>query len=180
MSRIGKQPIKIPTGVKVAISGAKVDVTGPKGTLSWTVPAGVQATVSANEVILTRASDDSPVRALHGMSRSLVANLVRGVSAGFERKLFIDGIGYRAALASGGRSIELALGFSHPVEFLLPAGITAKTEKPTEVVVSGIDKYLVGEVAARLRRLRPAEPYKGKGIRYDGEVIRRKVGKAGK
>jgi large subunit ribosomal protein L6 len=175
MSRIGKQPIPIPQGVKVQIEGDLVRAEGPKGKLTQPVPSGLRAAVDNGRVVITRAGDDRRVRALHGLTRALMANMVHGVLAGFEKKLEIIGIGYRAQLQ--GRNIQLALGYSHPVIFPLPETITAEIDKQTLITVRGPDKALVGQTAAKLRALRNPDPYKGKGIRYAGEVVRRKVGK---
>ena len=175
MSRIGRKPINIPQGVKVYIEGATVRAEGPKGKLSQPVPTGLSAKLDNNVLVITRAGDDRRVRALHGLARSLVANMVTGVKEGFEKKLEIVGIGYRAQLQ--GRVIQLALGYSHPVVFPLPDGITAEIDKQTAITLRGADKALLGETAAKLRALRKPDPYKGKGIKYADEVIRRKVGK---
>ncbi|HBH01536.1 MAG: 50S ribosomal protein L6 [Candidatus Rokubacteria bacterium RBG_16_73_20] len=175
MSRIGKKPIRIPSGVKVQIEGATVRAEGPKGKLAQPVPAGLSARLENNELVITRAGDDRRVRALHGLARALVANMVAGVKDGFEKKLEIVGIGYRAQLQ--GRVIQLALGYSHPVIFPLPDGITAEIDKQTAITLRGADKALLGETAAKLRALRKPDPYKGKGVKYADEVIRRKVGK---
>jgi large subunit ribosomal protein L6 len=179
MSRIGKLPIAVPSGVDVAIDGRTVTVKGPKGTLSHTVIEPI--TVERDEtgtVVLKRPDDERRNKAMHGLSRTLVNNLVVGVTNGYEKKLEIHGVGYRVALK--GSSLEFALGFSHPVVIEAPEGITFRVETPTRFSVSGIDKQLVGEVAANIRKLRKPDPYKGKGVRYAGEVIRRKVGKTGK
>jgi large subunit ribosomal protein L6 len=179
MSRIGKLPITVPSGVDVAIDGRTVTVKGPKGTLSHTVIEPI--TVERDEtgtVVLKRPDDERRNKAMHGLSRTLVNNLVVGVTNGYEKKLEIHGVGYRVALK--GSSLEFALGFSHPVVIEAPEGITFQVETPTRFSVSGIDKQLVGEVAANIRKLRKPDPYKGKGVRYAGEVIRRKVGKTGK
>ena len=175
MSRIGRKPINIPQGVKVQIEGATVRAEGPKGKLAQPVPAGLSARLENNELVITRAGDDRRVRALHGLARALVANMVAGVKDGFEKKLEIVGIGYRAQLQ--GRVIQLALGYSHPVIFPLPEGITAEIDKQTAITLRGADKALLGETAAKLRALRKPDPYKGKGVKYADEVIRRKVGK---
>jgi len=175
MSRIGKKPISIPQGVKVQVEGSLVRAEGPKGKLAQPVPAGLSAAIENNHVVISRSGDDRHVRALHGLARALVANMVAGVKEGFERKLEIVGIGYRAQLQ--GRNIQLALGYSHPVIFPLPEGITAEIDKQVSITLRGADKALLGETAAKLRGLRKPDPYKGKGIKYAGEVIRRKVGK---
>ena len=175
MSRIGKQPIPIPPGVKVAVDGLTVRAEGPKGKLAQSVPAGLTPRVAGATVVIDRGSDERRVRALHGMARALVANMVTGVKEGFERKLEIIGIGYRAQMQ--GKTIQLALGYSHPVIFPLPDGITAEIDKQTAITLRGADKALLGQTAAKLRTLRKPDPYKGKGIRYLGEFVRRKVGK---
>jgi large subunit ribosomal protein L6 len=175
MSRIGKKPIPIPAGVKVAVEPDRVSAEGPKGKLSQPVPRGLTATVDDGHLRIGRSSDERTMRALHGLTRSLVANMVTGVKDGFERKLEIVGIGYRAQLQ--GRSIQLALGYSHPVVFPLPEGVTAEIERQTVITLRAADKALLGQTAATLRALRKPDPYKGKGIKYSDEVIRRKVGK---
>jgi large subunit ribosomal protein L6 len=175
MSRIGKQPIRIPQGVKVQVEGLTVRAEGPKGKLAQPVPAGLTPRVADGTIVIERAGDDRRVRALHGLARALVANMVNGVKDGFERKLEIVGIGYRAQMQ--GKSIQLALGYSHPVLFPLPDGVTAEIDKQTAITLRGADKAVLGQTAAKLRALREPDPYKGKGIRYAGEVVRRKVGK---
>jgi large subunit ribosomal protein L6 len=175
MSRIGKKPIPIPAGVKIHVNEGSVSAEGPKGTLSQPVPSGLSAAVEANILVISRAGDDRRSRALHGLTRALVANMVSGVKDGFERKLDIVGIGYRAQMQ--GKAIQLALGYSHPVIFPLPEGITADIDRQTAITLRGADKALLGETAAKLRALRKPDPYKGKGITYSDEVIRRKVGK---
>lgn len=175
MSRIGRAPIPIPDGVTVDISGQKVVVTGPKGELRHTVVEPIRIAQEDGQLVVTRPTDRGPHRALHGLSRSLVANMVQGVSAGFERQLEIVGVGYRAQLR--GTALELSVGYSHPVTIDPPEGISFEVPSPTQVVVRGIDKQLVGEITAQVRGVRPPEPYKGKGIRYADETVRRKVGK---
>jgi large subunit ribosomal protein L6 len=175
MSRIGKKPIPIPQGVKVNLDGRLVRAEGPKGKLEQPIPTGLTATVNDGQLLITRVSDQRTLRALHGLTRSLVANMVFGVKDGFERKLEIVGIGYRAQLQ--GRNLQLALGFSHPVVFPLPEGVTAEVEKQTAITLRGADKAQLGQTAAKLRALRKPDPYKGKGIRFAGESVRRKVGK---
>lgn len=175
MSRIGRKPIVIPPGVKVHIEGALIRAEGPKGKLSQPVPAGLKAAMDDGKVTIARQGDDRKIRALHGLARALIANMVNGVKDGFEKKLEIVGIGYRAQ--SQGRNLQLALGYSHPVIFPLPEGITAEIDKQTAITLRGADKALLGETAAQLRALRKPDPYKGKGIKYADEVIRRKVGK---
>ena len=180
MSRIGKLPIPVPSGVEVTISGADVTVKGPKGTLSHTVrePITVER-ADSGEISVNRPNDERVSKSLHGLTRTLVANMVTGVTAGYEKKLEIVGVGYRV-ISKGPTELEFALGFSHPVKVNAPEGITFTVEAPTRFTVLGIDKQQVGEVAANIRKLRKPEPYKGKGVRYAGEVVRRKVGKAGK
>jgi large subunit ribosomal protein L6 len=175
MSRIGKKPIQIPEGVTVQITPGRVSVKGPKGELSQVVSPEMK--VEQNDGVLTveRPTDRGEHRALHGLTRSLIANMVEGVTDGFERRLEIQGVGYRARLQ--GKALELALGYSHPVKLAAPDGIEFEVPRPTEVIVRGIDKQLVGETAAQVRKSRPPEPYKGKGVRYAGEHVRRKVGK---
>ena len=175
MSRIGKKPIPIPQGVKVQLDGLTVRAEGPKGKLSQMVPAGLTPKVADGTLVIERSGEDRRVRALHGLARALVANMVTGVKDGFERKLEIVGIGYRAQMQ--GKAIQLALGYSHPVIFPLPDGITAEIDKQVGITLRGADKALLGETAAKLRSLRKPDPYKGKGIRYQGEVVRKKVGK---
>jgi len=175
MSRIGKLPIPIPQGVKIQVDGATVRAEGPKGKLAQLVPTGLTTRVADSTIFIERAGDDRRVRALHGLARALVANMVTGVKDGFERRLDIVGIGYRAQMQ--GKNIQLALGYSHPVIFALPDGITAEIEKQVSVTLRGADKALLGQTAAKLRALRKPDPYKGKGIKYSDEVIRRKVGK---
>jgi large subunit ribosomal protein L6 len=175
MSRIGKQPVAIPQGVKVQIENGLVRAEGPKGKLSQFLPDGLVAKLENNTLVLTRAADDRQARALHGTARALVANMVNGVKNGFERKLEIVGIGYRAQMQ--GKAIQLALGYSHPVIFPLPDGITAEIDKQVTITLRGADKAVLGQTAAKLRALRKPDPYKGKGVKYANEVIRRKVGK---
>jgi large subunit ribosomal protein L6 len=179
MSRIGKLPIPVPSGVDVALEGRDVTVKGPKGTLSHTLPETIKVERSEDGTLSVRRPDDErESRALHGLTRSLVANMVTGVTDGYEKKLEIVGVGYR--VTAKGQNIELSLGYSHPILFEAPEGITFAVESPTKFAVRGIDKQKVGEVAANIRKLRKPEPYKGKGVRYEGEHVRRKVGKAGK
>ena len=175
MSRIGKKPIELPAGVSVSIDPGRVMVNGPLGELTQQVPQRMKIEQSDGELVVTRPTERGDDRALHGLTRSLVANMVEGVTKGFERKLEIQGVGYRAALR--GTSLELSVGFSHPVVIEPRQGITFEVPTPTEIVVKGIDKQQVGQTAAEVRRVRPPEPYKGKGIRYEGEYVRRKVGK---
>jgi large subunit ribosomal protein L6 len=175
MSRIGRRPIEIPSTVAVAISPGRVQVNGPLGELSQQVPTRMQIEQRDGEIVVTRPTDRGEDRALHGLTRSLIANMVEGVTKGFEKRLEIQGVGYRAILK--GNSLELAVGYSHPVTIEPPAGITFEVPQPTQVIVKGSDKQAVGEIAAKIRKVRPPEPYKGKGIRYEGEWVRRKVGK---
>ena len=175
MSRIGRAPITLPAGVEIDIGPGRVGVKGPRGTLEQAVPHEMTVSVDDGVVTVTRPTDRGPHRSLHGLTRTLVANMVEGVTNGYEKRLEIQGVGYRAALR--GSSIELLLGFSHPVVVEAPAGIEFEIPAPTQIIVRGIDKQSVGQVAADIRRLRPPEPYKGKGIRYTGEIVRRKVGK---
>ena len=179
MSRIGKLPIAVPSGVDVAIEGAQVTVKGPKGTLSHTVAAPITVEQGEGVLDVKRPDDERESKALHGLTRTLVNNMVVGVTEGYEKKLEIVGVGYRV-LSKGPTQLEFQLGYSHPITFNAPDGITFSVEGPTRLGVQGIDKQLVGEVAANIRKLRKPEPYKGKGVRYAGEHIRRKVGKAGK
>lgn len=178
MSRVGQKPISIPAGVKVTLDGLRVSVEGPKGSLEREFSDRVAVTIEDGVVSVTRSDDARQTRALHGLSRALLANMVLGVSDGFRRELAIVGVGYRAILK--GSDLELQLGFSHPVKVAAPSGITFEVPEPTKVIVSGFDKEEVGQVAADIRKLRPPEPYKGKGIRYSDEHVRRKAGKAGK
>ena len=175
MSRIGKRPIEIPAAVSVAISPGRVQVNGPLGELSQHVPARMQIEQRDGEIVVTRPTDRGEDRALHGLTRTLIANMVEGVTNGFQRRLEIQGVGYRAALR--GTSLELNVGYSHPVVIEPRPGITFEVPQPTVVLVRGTDKQVVGQQAADIRRVRPPEPYKGKGIRYEGEYVRRKVGK---
>ncbi|MFQ6020009.1 MAG: 50S ribosomal protein L6 [Dehalococcoidia bacterium] len=178
MSRIGKQPIPIPSGVEVRIEGQRVNIKGPQGELSREIPAAMRVQVSDGVVSVKRPSDRPHHRALHGLSRSLLANMVTGVSEGFTKVLELQGVGYRAQMQ--GPNLVLAVGYSHPVEVPPPPGIQFEVDGTSRVLVKGIDKELVGQVAAEVRAVRPPEPYKGKGIRYAGEYVRRKAGKAGR
>src|SRR2546428_415211 len=175
MSRIGKQPIEIPSGVEVGIEGSRVTVKGPRGTLEQTLHPELRIVRDDGVIRVERPSDEAFHRALHGLSRTLIANMVEGVTKGFEKRLEIVGVGYRAALK--GSDLELAVGYSHTVTIKPRTGITFDVPTPTEVVVKGTDKQMVGQTAAEIRKVRPPEPYKGKGIRYEGEYVRRKVGK---
>jgi len=178
MSRIGRMPVAIPSGVDVTIDGRQVTVKGPKGTLSLEVVQPIEVKQADGTITVSRPSDEGEIRALHGLSRSLIANMVTGVTDGYSKTLEIVGVGYR--VQARGKDLEFSLGYSHPVPVSPPDGITFRVETPTRLVVEGIDKQQVGEVAANLRKLRKPDPYKGKGVRYQGEQIRRKVGKAGK
>jgi len=175
MSRIGKQPIELPSGVNVAISPGRVQVNGPLGELSQNVPARMQIEQDDGNLVVKRPTERGDDRALHGLTRSLIANMVEGVTKGFEKRLELQGVGYRATLR--GTDLELNVGFSHPVVVKPPQGISFEVPDATSVLVKGIDKQQVGEIAAEVRKVRPPEPYKGKGIRYEGEYVRRKVGK---
>ena len=178
MSRIGRVPVPVPTGVDVTIDGRVVTVNGPKGTLTHTVASPIQVVQEDGALVVSRPDDEREARSLHGLTRTLLANLSTGVTEGYTKRLEIVGTGYR--VTAKGDTLEFALGFSHPVNVAPPAGITFAVEAPTRFSVSGIDKQQVGEVAANIRKIRKPEPYKGKGVRYAGEVVRRKVGKAGK
>ena len=175
MSRIGRQPIPLPAGVTVAIEPEAVRVNGPMGELSERIHKDIVVTQDGEQLLVSRPTDRGEHRALHGLTRSLVANMVHGVTSGYEKRLEIQGVGYRAQLK--GKNLELAVGFSHPVGVAAPEGIEFEVPQPTRVVVRGISKQLVGETAAIIRKQRPPEPYKGKGIRYEGEHVQRKVGK---
>jgi large subunit ribosomal protein L6 len=178
MSRIGKLPIPVPAGVEVKIDGQVVEVKGPKGTLTHTVPAPITIAVEDGTILVTRPDDERTSRSLHGLTRTLIANNITGVTVGFTKGLEIVGTGYR--VAQKGAALEFALGYSHPITVEPPAGISFTVDGNTKLTVHGIDKQAVGEVAANIRKLRKPEPYKGKGVRYAGEVVRRKAGKAGK
>jgi large subunit ribosomal protein L6 len=178
MSRIGRLPIVVPSGVDVTLDGRDVTVKGPKGSLHLAVASPIEVHQNDGVITVTRPSDEGEIRALHGLSRSLIANMVTGVTSGYAKTMEIVGVGYR--VQAKGKDLEFALGFSHPVLIQPPDGISFRVESPTRFVVEGIDKQQVGEVAANIRKLRKPDPYKGKGVRYSGEVIRRKAGKAGK
>ena len=178
MSRIGRQPIPVPAGVTAKVDGSDITVSGPKGTLTLTVADPIVVTEEDGSLVVTRPDDERASRSLHGLTRTLVANMVTGVTEGYEKGLEIVGTGYR--VAAKGTDLEFQLGFSHPVLVKAPEGITFQVESPIKFKVQGIDKQKVGEVAANIRKIRKPEPYKGKGVRYEGEVVRRKAGKAGK
>ena len=177
MSRIGKLPVTVPSGVTVSVDGNTVKVKGPRGELQHRVPGGITVARNENTLNVTRATDEENHKALHGLTRSLIANMVEGVTAGYKKNLEITGVGFKAEVKPYG--LQLSLGFSHTIEYKAPAGIKLTAPQPTQVQIEGSDKALVGQVAAEIRGLRPPEPYKGKGIKYAGEVIRRKAGKAG-
>ncbi len=175
MSRIGKQPIEVPAGVNVALSPGRVQVNGPLGELSQQVPLRMTIEKQEETLVVTRPTDRGEDRSLHGLTRTLIANMVDGVTKGFEKRLEIQGVGYRASMR--GNDLELLVGYSHPVIITPRPGITFEVPVPTQITVKGIDKQMVGQTAAEIRKVRPPEPYKGKGIRYEGEHVRRKVGK---
>ena len=175
MSRIGRAPIPVPSSVTLTVTDGRVTVKGPNGTLERTIPEGITVRQDGDVLVVERPDDEREHRALHGLTRSLVANMIQGVTAGYEKRLEIQGVGYRAQLR--GRDLELAVGYSHTVPIAAPQGIEFEVPQPTRIVVRGISKQLVGETAAIIRKQRPPEPYKGKGIRYEGEYVRRKVGK---
>ena len=177
MSRIGKLPITVPSGVTVTVDGNTVKVKGPRGELQHQVPGGISVSRTDNTLNVTRATEEENHKALHGLTRSLIANMVEGVTTGYKKNLEITGVGFKAEVRPYG--LQLSLGFSHTIEYKAPAGIKLTAPQPTQVQIEGSDKALVGQVAAEIRGLRPPEPYKGKGIKYAGEVIRRKAGKAG-
>ncbi len=177
MSRIGKKPVTIPKGVTVTLDGSKISVKGPKGELSRSLPAAMLVSMKDNEVIVERPSEENEHKALHGLTRTLVANMVEGVTTGFSKQLEIVGVGYKAEVRPYG--LQLSLGFSHVIEYKAPVGIKLSAPQPTQVTIEGANKEMVGQVAAEIRSYRPPEPYKGKGIKYAGEQVRRKAGKAG-
>jgi len=177
MSRIGKKPVPIPKGVTVTLDGSKITVKGPKGELSRSLPGAMLVSMKDNEVIVERPSEENEHKALHGLTRTLVANMVEGVTTGFSKQLEIIGVGYKAEARPYG--LQLSLGFSHVIEYKAPAGIKLSAPQPTQVTIEGANKEMVGQVAAEIRSYRPPEPYKGKGIKYAGEQVRRKAGKAG-
>lgn len=176
MSRIGRKPIPILRGIKVEKKNGTIQVTGSRGTLTATVHPTISVEIKDNQIVLSRTSDEKPAKALHGLWRALVNNMVMGVSEGFQKRLEIVGVGYKAELR--GKKLQLALGYSHPIVFSPPDGIKIEVPQPTNITISGADKQLVGQVAAKIRSFRPPEPYKGKGVKYEGEFIRRKAGKA--
>ena len=178
MSRIGRMPITVPSGVEVTINGQHVSAKGPKGSLALTVAEPIKVSQADGVITVARPNDERMVRSLHGLSRSLVANVIEGVTTGYSLTINIVGVGYR--VAEKGKDLEFQLGYSHVINFPAPEGITYKVESPTKLVISGIDKQLVGETAAKVKKLRKADPYKGKGLRLEGEKVRRKAGKAGK
>jgi large subunit ribosomal protein L6 len=178
MSRIGKRPIPVPQTVTVTIDGQTVAVKGPKGELSHTLPSSIEVTQEGETLLVRRRNESRVARQMHGLSRTLVSNMVEGVSNGFQKRLEIQGVGYRAQVQ--GKTLSLSVGYSNPVQVNPPSGITLAVENNTNVIVSGIDKEIVGNIAAKIRDIRPPEPYKGKGIRYSGELVRRKAGKSGK
>jgi large subunit ribosomal protein L6 len=175
MSRIGKRPIEVPSGVIVSVDPGRVTVSGPKGELRQQIPVRMKIEHDESSIVVTRPTERGEDRALHGLTRTLIANMVEGVTNGFEKRLEIQGVGYRAALS--GTNLELQVGYSHSVRIVPREGISFEVPIPTQVIVRGIDKQVVGQTAAEIRKVRPPEPYKGKGIRYEGEVVRRKVGK---
>jgi large subunit ribosomal protein L6 len=177
MSRVGKKPIPIPSGVKIQIEEGAVRVEGPKGKLALAQNPAIAVAVEAGQVVCRRGSEERQARALHGLTRSLVANMIQGVTDGFAKRLDLVGVGYRAAIQ--GRNLTLTLGYSHPIVFPMPPGISIEVKDQTQITINGADKQQVGAVAATIRRFRPPEPYKGKGVLYAGEVVRRKAGKAG-
>ena len=177
MSRIGKRPVPIPAGVTATVTGHEIKVKGPKGELSRTLNREITVAVAGAELLVTRPSDESRHKALHGLTRTLVANMVEGVTKGYSKTLEINGVGYKAEVKPFG--LTMSLGFSHQIHVKAPAGIKLTAPQPTQVIIDGADKEKVGQVAAEIRNLRPPEPYKGKGIKYAGEVVRRKAGKAG-
>ena len=178
MSRIGKMPVAVPSGVEVTLNGQDLSIKGPKGTLTHNFPELIKAVKEDSSIIISRASDERLAKSLHGLSRTLVANMITGVTQGYSKKIVITGVGYK--VAAKGKDLEFALGYSHPVPFPAPAGITFTVESPTELVVTGVDKQLVGETVAKIQKLRKSDPYKGKGLHLQGQRIRRKAGKTGK
>ena len=179
MSRIGRNPITVPSNVTISVAGETVTVVGPHATMTRTIPEGITFSQEGDTLVVDRANDETSQRSLHGLTRTLVANMVKGVTDGWTKELEIIGVGYRASAGSPG-ILDLALGFSHPVKFTAPEGVTFEVPTPTRVIVKGPDKEIVGQVAANIRKLRKPEPYKGKGVRYLGERVQRKAGKAAK
>lgn len=175
MSRIGNKSVPVPSGVELKLEGRKLSVKGPKGSLEWEIPFGIEVKVENGSAFVSRSKDDKQTRVFHGLTRAYLNNMITGVSTGFTRTLQIEGVGYRAALK--GKDLELSLGFSHPVSYPVPQGITIEMEGNTTIHIKGIDKQQVGQVAAEIRKIRPPEPYKGKGVRYASERVRRKAGK---
>jgi large subunit ribosomal protein L6 len=179
MSRIGKQPIQVTKGLNVKIQGSRISVKGPKGELTWEFPPEMKVSVQDERLLVERPSDTKRLKALHGLTRNILANMVKGVNEGYQKVLEITGVGYRSQIQ--GKKLIMSLGYSHPVEYFLPEGITAEIDaKKNRITLNGIDRQLVGQVAANIRQLRPPDPYKGKGIRYDREMVKLKAGKAGK
>jgi len=176
MSRIGKMPVAVPAGVTVAVEGKSVSVKGGKGELTFDLKGGIEVAVEENQVMVSRADDTKASKSMHGTTRSIINNMIEGVAKGYQKELEIQGVGYKAIMK--GSSVILSLGFSHEIDYAIPEGITIELPTQTDVKISGIDKQLVGQVAARIRSFSPAEPYKGKGVRYKGEQVRRKEGKA--
>ncbi|MFO0958479.1 MAG: 50S ribosomal protein L6 [Isosphaeraceae bacterium] len=177
MSRIGRKPVTIPANVKIALADSTIQVEGPKGKLEFTYQPSIKVEHASNEITVSRSSDEGPIRALHGLTRSLIANMVEGVTTGYTRKLEIQGVGYQAQLKKA-NTVALQVGYANQVVLEAPAGVTVTIPDPTHIVISGADKQAVGQFAAQIRKVRPPEPYKGKGIRYEGEAVRRKAGKA--
>ena len=175
MSRIGQKPIEIPKGVKLVVNQSQVNIEGPKGKMSFSVSPRIKTNLKENQLVFERQSDSIPDKSIHGTTRSVVFNMIKGVTEGFVKELHIEGVGFKAAIQ--GKQLNLALGFTHPVIFDIPEGITAETPKPPIVIIKGVDKVKVGHFAAKIRKVYEAEPYKGKGVRYAGEVVRRKAGK---
>ena len=178
MSRIGKMPVAIPSGVEVNLSGQNISIKGPKGTLTHNFPELIKVVKEESSVVVIRVNDERAAKSLHGLSRTIVSNMITGVTQGYSKKIVITGVGYKVALK--GKDLEFALGYSHPVLFPAPTGITYSVESPTEFTISGVDKQLVGETAAKIQKLRKSDPYKGKGLHLLGQRVRRKAGKTGK
>ena len=178
MSRIGKMPVAIPSGVEVNLSGQNISIKGPKGTLTHNFPELIKVVKDESGVVVNRVNDERAAKSLHGLSRTIVSNMITGVTQGYSKKIVITGVGYKVAMK--GKDLEFALGYSHPVLFPAPTGISFSVESPTEFTISGVDKQLVGETAAKIQKLRKSDPYKGKGVHLQGQRIRRKAGKTGK